>query len=87
MRRRAVAHRGPRRAIQGESRLPSLTSTVPLSPAVLASRLSAPTKVVSCASERCELVSILGADFVRLMEKSSAVRALMHDVTAARKLE
>jgi len=43
--------------------------------------------VVSCASERCELVSILGADFVRLMEKSSAVRALMHDVTAARKLE
>ena len=54
---------------------------------VRASRLSAPTKVVSCASERCELVSILGADFLRLMEKSSAVRALMHDVTAARKLE
>ena len=44
-------------------------------------------QAVSCASERCELVSILGEDFVRLMQKSRAVRSLMHDVTAARKLE
>jgi len=32
------------------------------------------SKTVSCASDKCEVVSILGSDFLRLVEKSKVVR-------------
>ena len=45
---------------------------------------TARTKTVSCASERCEVVSILGRDFLRLVEKSRVVRESFEQLKARR---
>jgi CRP-like cAMP-binding protein len=39
---------------------------------------------VECAAPACEVVSIPGAEFLRLLEKSSVVRKAMEDLSARR---
>mmetsp|Transcript_38283 Transcript_38283/g.63359 ORF Transcript_38283/g.63359 Transcript_38283/m.63359 type:complete len:719 (-) Transcript_38283:203-2359(-) len=52
----------------------------------LLSRQPKRTKTITCASSGgCELVSILGADFLRLMEKSSLARESMQDIALKRR--
>jgi len=42
------------------------------------------TRTIVCESERCEVVSLLGSDFLRLVEKSSVVRKSFEDLKTRR---
>merc|ERR1712087_704099 len=51
----------------------------------LLERAPARTKTITCASSAgCELVSILGADFLKLMEKSSVAKENFEDIALKR---
>ena len=45
------------------------------------------TKTVTCAATKCEVVEILGHDFLRLVEKSRVVRESFERLNSRRSLQ
>ena len=83
----AVCKEGSSAAAAGSGRLASIGKGEGFGEMSLLDKRETHTKTVTCAATKCEVVEILGHDFLRLVEKSRVVRESFERLNSRRSLQ